>query len=241
MTLPPTLKPARWRLRLAFTLLGARASAQQPTLVGELRAITRQDAIAATLERGARLAVARAAASAAEASVLAAQAIPNPSLTTEYTKSTPQRHATLDWPLDLPWLRSRRIGAAAEGRTAAHYRLAFERAAAELDADTLYTRALAARAQAHLSQANAAAGDTLLRMARSRLNAGDVSELEVKLAEVFAGQQANAAAADSEALGSRILDLQAAMGLASDAVAISLSDSDLKRLPLLRSSSRMVL
>lgn len=65
----------------------------------------------------------------------------------------------------------------------------------------------------------------MLRMARSRLNAGDVSELEVRLAEIFAGQRANVAAADSEALGSRLLDLQAAMGLASDAVAISLSDS----------------
>ncbi|MEP7346305.1 MAG: TolC family protein, partial [Gemmatimonadaceae bacterium] len=206
-------------------MFASSATAQRPAMADAPRAISRQDAIAATLAQGARLALARAEASAAEASFFSARIIPNPSITTEYTKSAPQRHVTLDWPLDLPWLRSRRIGAASEVRSAARYRLAFERAAAELDADTAYTQALAARARARLSEANAAAGDTLLLMARSRQRAGDVSELEVKLAEVFAGQQANMAAADSEALDSRLLDLQAAMGLASDAVAISLADS----------------
>jgi cobalt-zinc-cadmium efflux system outer membrane protein len=62
-------------------------------------------------------------------------------------------------------------------------------------------------------------------MARARRDAGDASELEVQLAEVFAGQQASRAAMDSLEVTSRLLDLQGVMGLESDGVVIALSDS----------------
>src|SRR6185436_7725866 len=93
---------------VAQMLVACALEAQQPT-PSPLKAITRQEAIDGAVQRGARLALARAEASAARAAVVQAHIVPNPSFSAEYTKSAPQRHATLDWPIDLPWLRSRRI------------------------------------------------------------------------------------------------------------------------------------
>jgi cobalt-zinc-cadmium efflux system outer membrane protein len=62
-------------------------------------------------------------------------------------------------------------------------------------------------------------------MAVARRAAGDASDLDVELATVFAGQQANLLAADSIALVSSLLDLQTVMGMPFDHVAIELSDT----------------
>ena len=94
-----------------------------------------------------------------------------------------------------------------------------------LDADTTYTRAQAALARAGLSQRTAQDADSLLRMAIARRDAGDASDLDVELARVNAGQQANVAAADSVELTSTLLELQERIGQATDHVAIMPSDS----------------
>ncbi|HKO15903.1 MAG TPA: TolC family protein [Gemmatimonadaceae bacterium] len=188
-------------------------------------AVTRAQAVASALGRGARLGVARADTAVAFANVLSARALQNPTLSAIYSKSTPQYHLIMDLPLDYPWLRRTRIGAAAAARTAAQYRYRFERAAIELDADTTYTRTLAARAHAQLSRRNAEAADSLRRMAISRRDAGDASDLDVALATVNAGQAMNAAAVDSLAYLSAVLDLQTIMGLQTGAVALTPSDS----------------
>jgi cobalt-zinc-cadmium efflux system outer membrane protein len=62
-------------------------------------------------------------------------------------------------------------------------------------------------------------------MAIARRDAGDASDLDVELATVNAGQQANAAAADSLTLVSALLDLQAAIGLGDGQVTIAPVDS----------------
>ncbi|MFN8570979.1 MAG: TolC family protein [Gemmatimonadaceae bacterium] len=207
-----------------LSVFGASAAVAQQGST-EVRRLTRQEAITAALGRGLRVATARADVSAAMAGEAAARAIPNPVLTSEYTKDTPQYHLSMEWPIDLPWQRARRIGSATALRSAARYRLMFEQAGASLDADTTYTHALVARAKADLSRGNAAAADTLLRFARARQQAGDAAELEVRIAEIFAGQQANLAASDSVELDSRLLDLQLVMGEPGDQVAITLADS----------------
>src|SRR5258706_8631023 len=74
--------------------------------------VTRSDAIAAALSRGARLAVARADTAAARAQLATAGAFTNPSLAATYTKSAPQYHVTLDLPIDLPGVRGTRIQSA---------------------------------------------------------------------------------------------------------------------------------
>ncbi len=182
--------------------------------------LSRSQAIETALARGARLGVARADTSAAFAALLTARAFQNPTLSTSYSKSTPQYHVTLDIPIDFPALRSARIGSAAAARQAAQYRFQFERAAVALDADTTYTRALAALEHSRLSRRNAADADSLLAIAVARERAGDASELDVELARVNAGQQENVAAADSLTFISTVLDLQAVLGLGSTLVIV---------------------
>ncbi|HVH68941.1 MAG TPA: TolC family protein [Gemmatimonadales bacterium] len=191
--------------------------AQQP--------VTRVDAIAAALERGARAALGRADTAFAAGVLRTARAFSNPSLAATYTKDVPHQHYVADFPLDLPWLRSARIGAAASARDATRYGFGFERAAIRFEMDTTYTHALAALAHARLSRRTASDADSLLRMARLRRDVGDVSELDVRLAEVNAGQLENVAVDDSLAALDALLAVQLAMGLPGTTPTITLVDS----------------
>ena len=187
--------------------------------------VTRADAVAAALLRGARVALGRADTTAALGAARAARAFPNPTVSGSYTKDTPNYHALGELPLDLPWLRSARIGAAESARDAARYRFAFERAAIRFDVDTSYTRSVAAALHARLSRRTARDADSLLRLAELRRDVGDVSELDVRLAAVNAGQLANIAADDSLAALSALVSLQLQMGLTGAEPTIVLVDS----------------
>jgi cobalt-zinc-cadmium efflux system outer membrane protein len=167
----------------------------------------------AAITAGPRIAVAEADTAVALAALITARALPNPTLAASYTKDPPPYHTTLELPIDFPWLRGPRVASAAAARTAAQYHYAFQRASAALDADTTYTRVLAAREHARLSRRNAQDADSLRRMAAVRRDAGDASDLDVELATVNAGQQANVAAADSLEYVSTLLDLQSIMGM----------------------------
>jgi len=196
-----------------------------PLVLVAQQQVTRADAVAAALVRGARVALARADTTAALGAVRAARAFPNPTISASYTKDTPNYHALGDLPLDLPWLRAPRIGAAEAARDAARYRFAFDRAALVFDVDTTYTRTLAAALHARLSRHTAQDADSLLKIARLRRDVGDVSELDVRLAAVNAGQLENTAIDDSLAALSSLLSLQLQMGLTGEDATIALVDS----------------
>lgn len=200
-------------------MLAARAAAQGPVV------LTREAAIAAALARNPQLAIARADTLQALGELLTARGLPNPALSASYSKSVPRYHVTAELPLDLLGVRGTRIRSAEAARTAAQYRFAFARAAASLDADTTYTRALAAAAKMELSARNAVAADSVRRIAVARRDAGDASELDVQLAIVSAGQAENAAAADSLLLATTLLDLQSLVGIAGQEVAVRLADT----------------
>lgn len=187
--------------------------------------VSRADAVRSALAFGARLGVARADTTLALAQLVIARARPNPTLSSVYSRATPQYHVTMDQPFDWPGIRGARVGAAEAGRTAARYRYAWTRALVALDADTTYTRVLAALARTRLSERNARDADSLRRIAIARRDAGDASDLDVALASVNSGQAANAAAADTLAMLSTLLDLQAAMGLPADGVRVVPTDS----------------
>lgn len=189
------------------------------------RPVSRAEAVDAAVTVGPRLGVAVADTAVALAALITARALPNPTLAASYTKDPPPYHTTLEIPLDFPWLRGARVGSAEAARTAARYHFAFQRASAALDADTTYTRALAARAHAELSRRNAQDADSLRRMAVARRDAGDASDLDVELAVVNAGQQSNVAAADSLTYISTVLDLQTVMGLVADRAEVVPADS----------------
>ena len=198
-------------------LFAAVARSQQP--------VTREQAIESAVARGARSAVARADTLVAAAQLITARSWENPSLAASYSKDLPNYHAIVDFPLDITGLRGTRVRAARASRLASQYRFEFERAAAALDADTSYTRALAALERVRLSRRNARDADSLRRMAVIRRDAGDASELDVLLATVNAGQAANLAIADSVTLVSSIFDLQTVMGLDTTRIAIVPTDS----------------
>ncbi|HEX6966874.1 MAG TPA: TolC family protein, partial [Gemmatimonadaceae bacterium] len=197
--------------------LPGRAAAQQP--------ITRQAAAESALTHGAAAALARASATSARAQLRTARAYPNPAFSTSYSKDAPQYHALLDIPVELPWLRGARIGAAGAADVSAQYTFEFARASIRYDVDTAYTKALASAAHARLSRRNAQDADSLLRMATMRRDAGDASELDVQLATVNAGELEDIALADSLDATSDVLQLQRLMGLPADTVTIALADS----------------
>jgi cobalt-zinc-cadmium efflux system outer membrane protein len=187
--------------------------------------VTRQQAIESAVTRGARAAVARADTLVGAAQLLTARSWDNPSLAATYSRAVPTHHAIVDLPLDIMGIRGTRIRAAKAGRLASQYRFEFERASAALDADTSYTRALAALERVRLSRRNARDADSLRRMAVIRRDAGDASDLDVLLATVNAGQAANLAIADSVTLISSVFDLQTVMGMDTTRIAIVPSDS----------------
>jgi len=215
------------RVRSASVLIGAAAllTVLARHTAGAQRALTRAEAVEAALSRGPTLAMARADTAVASARVAEARAFPDPSLMASYSKDAPQYHVLTEWPLDLGRVRSSRISAAQSRRDAARLRFQYDRASVAYDADTAYTQALAAAARSRLSQRNAADADSLRRIAEIRRDAGDASDLDVQLAIVFAGQQANLAVSDSLALMAALLDLQAVTGIPTDAVTIALADS----------------
>jgi len=187
--------------------------------------MSRAQAVQASVARSPRAGILVADTAVAAAQLLTARALPNPALSGSYSKATPNYHVTADLPLDYLWIRGIRVQAAEFGRNAARYRYLFGRAIVALDADTTYTRALAAAARTRLSARTAQDADSLRRMAVARRNAGDASELDVQLATVNAAQQANIAAGDSLTTVSTLLDLQAILGQPTDRVVISLTDS----------------
>jgi cobalt-zinc-cadmium efflux system outer membrane protein len=192
---------------------------------GAQRAVSRAEALAAALARGPRITFARADSTAAHAGLSIASQFENPALSLTYSKAVPQQHFIMDVPLDYPWLRKARVGAATAGLGAARFRFDFERAVAEFEADTAYTNALAAAKRASFSRSTARDADSVLTLARLRRDAGDGSELDVQLATVSFGQLANAAARDSlDAVGA-LLAVQALMGEPSEAQMIVLADT----------------
>jgi cobalt-zinc-cadmium efflux system outer membrane protein len=187
--------------------------------------VTRAEAERAALAMGPRVAIARADTALARAATITARAWPNPSLAATHSGAPPQKHLVVDVPFDAPWTRGPRIGAANAAGRSARLRFLSERAAALLEVDTTYTRALGAQAKLRLSRQTARDADSLRRMTIARRDAGDASDLDVDLATVTAGQQENVAATDSLTYMSTVLTVQTLMGMPADSVRIVLVDS----------------
>jgi cobalt-zinc-cadmium efflux system outer membrane protein len=210
------------RLRIAAVLACAASAAPVHSQIAPL---SRAAAVQTALEHGTRLAVARADTALANATLVSAGTPPNPTLTGTYSKAVPTQHLLLEVPIGWPFRRSLAVQSATYARQAAELRYELARATVALDADTTYTHAIAARAHMALSRRSALDADSLLRMAQRRRDAGDASDMDVELARVAAGQQANTAAADSLTYASSVLDLQAVLGMMADGIEVEPTDS----------------
>lgn len=187
--------------------------------------ITRDAAVAAALTSGGTAALGRLDLAAAHADLAIARSFPNPVLSASYTQSAPQLHATLDLPLDLPWFRALRVGAARASADAMRLGTALTMAVIRYETDVSYTRALAARERAGLSRQTGRDADSLLTLARLQRDAGDASDLDVELAAINAVQFANQAISDSVAADAAIVELQLRMGVAAERPELVLADS----------------
>ncbi len=222
---PPTAPP---HAPSTYALLASAALAAvvlTAPCAGAQQRYTRAQVVAAALASQPLIALAGADSASAAANVSTARAYPNPTFSFQYTKDIPRHHSILDIPLDFPWVRNPRIGAATAGQAAASLRLGFVRALVAFVAETSYARALALAEHARLGRRDALDADSLLHMAQRRLDAGDASELDVHLAEINAGQLENAAQDDSLTSVLALLDLQRLMGVTADTAAIMLTDS----------------
>lgn len=217
MTCARAFAAAASLLAAMHTSAGAQTAAIVP--------LSRDSATALALAHGTRSALAAATARGASARLRAAGAFANPVLTATYSKAVPQYHAVVDIPLDFVTLRGLRIASARSASEAAQLRLEFERAAIQVDVDTMYTIAAARRARATLSKRNAVDADSLLAMALVRRSAGDASDLDVDVARVNAGRAHNAATTDSADAIMAILELQQTIGLALAEPVIGVSDT----------------
>ncbi len=210
----------RW---LSFILATALLGYLEPLRAQQ--AVSRRGIIAAALTRGPLVALFAADTSRAVAELATARVLFQPLLQTSYTTSSPQYHVIAELPLDGVLLRGRRLAVGRATLRSAKAQYLFNRASIVFDADTAYTRAIAATARAALSRRTAIDADSLRIIAAARRDAGDASELDVQLAIISAGQQANLAALDSVAAIARLLDLQSLIGLSADSVRIVLADS----------------
>ena len=124
--------------RFVASIVVAAALYAAPGCVHAQQPVTRAQAISAALERGARLFLGRADTALTAAAVHAARLYPNPSVAATWSQDVPHNHVLAGLPLDLPWLRSARIGAAVSSHDAARYGFAFQRAAIQVvDPDVL--------------------------------------------------------------------------------------------------------
>ena len=189
------------------------------------RPLSRRGAIDAALSRGPLVTLIAADTARAAAELTIAGVRVQPSLQASFTEATPQYHVIAELPLDGALLRGRRLDVARAAQRSVRSQYAYNRASITFDTDTAYTRALSAAARAALSQRNALDADSLRSIAVRRRDAGDASELDVQLATISAGQQANIAAVDSAAAVSALLDVQTLIGEPADSIRITLADT----------------
>jgi outer membrane protein, heavy metal efflux system len=216
-----TIAGMRPRRSILIVLLLALAA---PALRAQ-RLLSRRDAIETALARGPVSALIAADTARAAAAVSAASVRFQPNLQASYTESSPQYHVIGELPLEGLLLRGSRLTVARAAQQSARRQFAFNRASLRYDVDTAYTRALAASVRALLSQRNALDADSLRRIAERRRDAGDASELDVQLATISAGQQANIAERDSVAAINSLLDVQMLLGEPADSVRIALAET----------------
>ena len=196
-----------------------------PSHAAAQRPVSRRDAIATALSRGPLVALIAADTARAAADLSTAGVRFQPIMQASYTGAAPQYHVVGELPLDGALLRGRRLTVARAVQRSVRSQFAYNRASIGFQTDTAYTRALAASSRAALSKRSALDADTLRRIAERRRDAGDASELDVQLATIAAGQQANVAAADSAAAVSALLDVQTAIGESADSIRIMLADT----------------
>jgi cobalt-zinc-cadmium efflux system outer membrane protein len=179
----------------------------------------------------AQSAIAAAHVSESRASVRAAGAIPNPSVSYSYTDAVPTHHLVFDQPLD--WLLRR-------GSDRASARAALDRALADSvltmvllgrDVRIAFWRARAGQLSLELVAQQAVQADSLAHIAIARFRAGDISLLEQEQAALEAGRARQSVSTTREAALVARADLARAIGAEALPPPAGSLDAGLDQLP----------
>jgi cobalt-zinc-cadmium efflux system outer membrane protein len=161
--------------------------------------ITLSDALARAHRQRGTVTTAAADIAGARAALRTAGAIPNPTVSYSHTESTPVNHFLVDQPLDWLLRRGSDRSAARAGLDRALADSAVAVAGLLRDVRTAFYRARASRLAEALVGAQSALADSVARIARARLRAGDVSLLEQEQAAQEAARARQTASAAREA------------------------------------------
>jgi cobalt-zinc-cadmium efflux system outer membrane protein len=182
--------------------------------------VTQDEAVALALWNNADFQVQLAELGFARADLLEAGLLRNPVLSLLFPVGPKQLEATLRWPVEALWERPRRVTAArfAADRVAAN----LEQGALSLVADVklTYIELVLAQDRAELADQSAAELAQISQLTQSRLEAGDISELEARTAAIDAARARQDAGRARLDVGLRANELRTRIGFALESAEI---------------------
>lgn len=158
------------------------------------------------------------------ADLLDAGLLPNPVLSVLFPLGPKQLEFTLKFPLDVLWLRPRRIALAQLDAAQVAERLVQRGLDLVRDARLAWTDAVFTRARLRIAEQNVELSSRIETLAQTRLSAGDISELEVintRLSAILTREEALRCTRDHDLAVTRMYGV---LGLTTEPAGIALGD-----------------
>lgn len=204
-------------------------AAATPTLPPgvSLGALTREDAVAVALWNSPSFEVSLTQLGLARADLVEARLLRNPIFSLLFPWGPKQLEWTLQFPVDALWQRPRRVAAATTNVRAVAERLVYDGLTLVADVRLAFVEAIAGERRFTLAGENTDLARRIAGIADARLRAGDISELEARMARTDAAQVAAELRALEHERGVSTLALIARMGLQVPAAQVRLAPAAL--------------
>lgn len=204
-------------------------AAPTPTLPPgvSLGALTREDAVAVALWNSPSFEVSLTQLGLARADLVEARLLRNPVFSLLFPWGPKQLEWTLQFPVDALWQRPRRVAAATTNVRAVAERLVYDGLTLVADVRLAFVEAIAGERRFTLAGENTDLARRIAGIADARLRAGDISELEARMARTDAAQVAAELRALEHERGVSTLALIARMGLQVPAADVRLAPAAL--------------
>ena len=192
-----------------------------------LGALTREDAVAVALWNSPSFEVSLTKLGLARADLVEARLLRNPVFSLLFPWGPKQLEWTLQFPVDALWQRPRRVAAATTNVRAVAERLVYDGLTLVADVRLAFVEAIAGERRFTLAGENTDLARRIAGIADARLRAGDISELEARMARTDAAQVAAELRALEHERGVSTLALIARMGLQVPAAEVRLAPAAL--------------
>ena len=194
-----------------------------------LTALTREDAVAVALWNSPSFEVSLTQLGFARADLADARLLRNPIFSLLFPWGPKQLEWTLQFPVDALWQRPRRVAAAALNVQAVGERLVYDGLTLVADVRLAFVEAAAGERRFTLARENTVLAQRIAGIADARLRAGDISDLEARMARTDAAQVAAELRALDHERGVSTLTLISRMGLQVPAAQVQLAPAVLAR------------